>query len=111
MTSRCGEFLESCTCQRQPTTARDAVEMAARHEASVARAYRSGWPTTTRPRFGREAAALPPLSAQERRAALAGGPVGAGLARTGSAPFPVDPTGRGWEPIVDTIRATRRGAA
>lgn len=114
MTSRCGEFLEACTCRREPMVARDAAEMAARHAASVARAYRSGWPTAARPRLEREPAALPPLTLAQRSAAVeaaTGRTDGPGTAQGDSAPVPVDPTGRGWATTADTIRDTRRGAA
>lgn len=41
--SQCGLFLDACTCRRRPITPRTVAEIRARHEASVARARRSGW--------------------------------------------------------------------
>lgn len=79
------------------------------HRASVARAARNAQIRARRPRPAPPAP--PPLSAQEHRAALAGGPVAAQPAQNDSAPVVVDPTGRGWATVADAIRDTRRGAA
>lgn len=107
MTSQCGAFLERCICRRTPTVARDAAEMQARHEAAVARAHRSGWAAVSP-----QPAVLPPLSAAQRREALAGTPVDPRTAQPVSAPIPADPVGRGWQTIADAARAIeRRGAA
>ncbi|GAA0897838.1 hypothetical protein [Pseudonocardia zijingensis] len=47
-TSVCGAYLDDCTCRKRPILPRSPQEMRARHEAAVARAYRSGWPTRRR---------------------------------------------------------------
>ena len=45
--SRCGKFLDACTCQRTSPAARTPAEMEARHREAVKRAERSGWPVRT----------------------------------------------------------------
>jgi hypothetical protein len=112
--SECGDYLDACTCNSRSPARRSPRELQARHEASVARARRSGWASRPIPAYWIFQQLLPDcwvtfghLDSRPARSGRAARPTPTKPA----AVAPADPTGRRWvTPVAEVIRNVREAS-